>query len=132
MSVEYAVRASGLGKCYRVYPEPSARLIEFLSRGKVKKHQEKWALQDVSFDVPRGSAMGVVGANGAGKSTLLKVISGVTQPTTGSYEINGRLSSLLELGADPELRNAQGETATDVAPPTTRVRVERTLKNRKK
>jgi len=99
MNADYAVKPTGLRKCYKVYPEASARLIEFLSRGKVKKHQEKWALQDVSFDIPRGSALGIVGANGAGKSTLLKVISGVTQPTTGSYQINGRLSSLLELGA---------------------------------
>lgn len=96
---ELAVTASNLAKVYRTYPEPTGRLVEWFTRGRVKKHQEKWALEDVSFDVPRGSAMGVIGANGAGKSTLLKIISGVTEPTRGSYAVNGRLSSLLELGA---------------------------------
>lgn len=61
--------------------------------------EEIWALKDVSFKVDEGDTLGVIGANGSGKSTLLKIISGITQPTAGSIRVNGRVASLLELGA---------------------------------
>lgn len=93
------VTVRGLSKRYKIYPDSWSRMIEWASNGKVQKHSEKWALRGVSFDVPKGSSMGVVGANGAGKSTLLKILSGTTMPTSGSYHIEGRLGSLLELGA---------------------------------
>jgi len=60
---------------------------------------EFWALQDVTFGIPRGEAFGIVGANGAGKSTLLKLISRVMNPTSGSLEVSGRLSALIEVSA---------------------------------
>jgi lipopolysaccharide transport system ATP-binding protein len=71
----------------------------------VSDNQTLWALKDISFDIERGSAIGIVGRNGAGKSTLLKVLSRVTDPTSGIGEIRGRVGSLLEVGTGfhPEL-----------------------------
>ncbi|MFM1871034.1 MAG: Wzt [Planctomycetota bacterium] len=100
MTTESVIEAKNLGKTYRLYGNPYNRLFERLpwNRGK-KLHKEVHALADVSFHVGRGECMGLIGGNGAGKSTLLKILSGTTFPTTGSYSVNGRITSLLELGA---------------------------------
>jgi ABC-type polysaccharide/polyol phosphate transport system ATPase subunit len=71
-----------------------ARLV----RGR-EPRQEFWAVKDVSFSVPRGEALGIIGHNGAGKSTLLKMLSGITAPTAGEISLRGRFSALLEVGS---------------------------------
>ncbi|MCA9320313.1 MAG: ABC transporter ATP-binding protein [Planctomycetes bacterium] len=88
-----------LGKCYRIYPDATARVKETLSFGRRKFHEEKWAFRGVGFELLPGQALGVVGINGAGKSTLLKILTGTSRQTEGRYETIGTVSSLLELGA---------------------------------
>jgi lipopolysaccharide transport system ATP-binding protein len=97
--MEPVIEAKGLGKTYRLYDNPYGRLLEALPWDRKKRHREVHALQDVEFAVAPGECVGLVGTNGAGKSTLLKVLSGTTYPTSGSYTVRGRVTSLLELGA---------------------------------
>ena len=93
-----AAVAEHLSKEYRLYPGSIARVKEALSFGRKRYHTRHTALDDVSFVVPRGTALGVVGENGAGKSTLLKILAGTTLPTSGRFVLDGTVSSLLELG----------------------------------
>ncbi len=99
MQHEYALEAEGLGKAYRMYGSPMKRILEGVTWGRYKGHGEFWALKGVDFKLRPGASFGLCGANGAGKSTLLKILSGTTAPTVGRYRANGRVASLLELGA---------------------------------
>ena len=92
------ITVTNLGKAYKQYPNRWSRLVEWVLPGRKRRHTLKWVMQDVSFTVKPGEAVGIIGINGAGKSTLLKMITGTTQPTTGSVHITGRVAALLELG----------------------------------
>lgn len=110
---EYSIRAENIAKRYEIgarqresdtVREQIMRLVRApfdryrkLS-GTDSREPEHWALRDVSFEVRRGEALGIIGRNGAGKSTLLKVLSRITEPTAGRILINGRVASLLEVG----------------------------------
>lgn len=104
MTMPRALEVHNLTKTYRLYRSPKDRLRELFSLNAKKHHREFLALDDVSFAVEQGETIGIIGQNGSGKSTLLKILCGVTRPTSGSVEVSGRVSSLLELGAgfDPE------------------------------
>lgn len=93
-----SISVSNLGKAYKQYPTRWSRLLEWITPGHKPRHALRWVLQDVSFSVAPGESVGIIGVNGAGKSTLLKMITGTTQPTTGSVNVNGRVAALLELG----------------------------------
>ena len=115
---DIAIRVEGLSKQYRIgkreryrtlrdalndsVAAPFRRLRCMLSGSgseqKPNSSDRFWALKDVSFEIPRGSVVGVIGRNGAGKSTLLKILSRITEPTEGYAEVRGRVSSLLEVG----------------------------------
>ncbi|PQP00950.1 sugar ABC transporter ATP-binding protein [Massilia phosphatilytica] len=92
-----AIVVTGLGKAYKQYPTRWSRLAEWMMPGR-PRHKLKWVLRDVGFSVKPGEAVGLIGINGAGKSTLLKLITGTTQPTTGTVYMEGRVAALLELG----------------------------------
>ncbi len=91
------IRATNLGKCYSIYRQPADRVLELLIRR--RRHTEKWALRNLYFEVEPGSVLGVIGENGSGKSTLARLLAGISDPTEGSLEIDGRVAGVLELGA---------------------------------
>jgi ABC-type polysaccharide/polyol phosphate transport system ATPase subunit len=92
-----AIEAENLTKLYRVYVRPLDRLKEAMTRRPC--HHLVEALREVSFQVPAGGTLGIIGENGAGKSTLLKILAGTTQPTAGTLVRRGRAAALLELGS---------------------------------
>ena len=97
--MDIAIRIENLSKIYRLYEKPSDRLLESFSFRKKKRHNDYYALNNISLNIKKGEILGIVGTNGSGKSTILKIITGVLTPTSGNIEINGKISALLELGA---------------------------------
>ncbi len=94
-----AIRAEGLSKHYRVFERPLDRLKQLIVGQRRQYGRSFTALSDVSFSLPKGSVLGVVGNNGAGKSTLLQLICNTLTPSAGTLSVNGRVAALLELGA---------------------------------
>jgi len=118
---DVAIRTEGLGKRYQLgeHGASNALLLSELFSSAIRRPlrrraasdgpTEFWALRDVSFEVPAGAAVGVIGRNGAGKSTLLKILSRITEPTAGTAELHGKVASLLEVGTGfhPELSGVE-------------------------
>ncbi len=118
-----AIRAENLGKKYRIRHQQEGHRYKSLREtltGKAMSllgarggaggaSEDFWALRDVSFEIGAGEAVGIIGRNGAGKSTLLKLLSRITEPSTGRIELEGRISSLLEVGTGfhPELNERE-------------------------
>lgn len=104
---DVAISVQNLSKLYFLGGNKTADLRQTVMNflGKKQKIEPFWALKNLSFEIQKGDILGIVGYNGAGKSTLLKILSRITQPTEGKIEINGRVSSLLEVGTGfhPEL-----------------------------
>ncbi|MBU9724621.1 ABC transporter ATP-binding protein [Diplocloster modestus] len=95
----HAIEVKDLTKIYRLYDRPIERLKESLSPMHKQYHKKFFALDNISFNVNKGETVGIIGTNGSGKSTILKIITGVLTPTSGTVNIQGKISALLELGA---------------------------------
>ncbi len=94
------ISVRNVGKMYRLFERPKDRLKEQLFWRFGKRYsREFWALRDISFEVKKGEALGIIGKNGSGKSTLLQIIVGTQTPTVGEVQVNGRVAALLELGS---------------------------------
>lgn len=94
-----AIKVDKLSKKFKLYNSPSKRLLEYISLRKITAHTDFWALKEISFEIPAGTTVGVIGQNGSGKSTLLSILAGVLEQSEGSYEVNGKVSAILELGS---------------------------------
>jgi len=94
-----AVSVQNVSKKFRLFNSPKERLLEVLHPFKKKYHREFWALTDINLEVEKGTTVGIIGRNGSGKSTLLQIICSILRPTSGIVTTNGRISSLLTLGA---------------------------------
>jgi lipopolysaccharide transport system ATP-binding protein len=103
-----AIVLNNISKCFKRYGKPIDRLKEALQPGK-SRADEFWALRNVTLEIERGETYGIIGQNGSGKSTLLQIIAGTLTPTSGTRQVNGRISALLELGSgfNPEFTGRQ-------------------------
>ena len=104
-----AIEVKSLSKNFRLYHERNRYIKAAFLRGRRAKYEEFIALNDVSFDVPHGATLGIIGSNGSGKTTMLKCLTGIYTPERGSIKIDGKVAALLELGAGfhPELTGSE-------------------------
>ncbi len=109
---EIAIKVEALSKKYEIGHQKAVSINERIKYGLGQifggqnvEREDFWALKDINFEIKKGEAVGIIGKNGAGKSTLLKILSKITYPTHGRFEMEGRVSSLLEVGTGfhPEL-----------------------------
>lgn len=105
MNENIAIKVENLTKIYPIYNSKNERMKEALSLTRKKYHKDFHALDNINFEIKKGETIGIIGQNGSGKSTLLKILTGVLSPTSGSAQVNGKVSALLELGAgfNPEM-----------------------------
>lgn len=94
-----AIRVDNLSKYFKVYNDRAHELKECLLFWKRNRYEKREVLKEITFEVQKGSVLGIVGTNGSGKSTLLKLMSRIIYPNSGIITMNGRVSSLIELGA---------------------------------
>ena len=99
LNSDIAIEVKNIKKKFKVYFDKGYGLKEKILFAGRSKYEERWVLNDISFKIEKGQAVGLIGKNGCGKSTMLKLIRGIIYPTEGTVQINGRVSSLLELGA---------------------------------
>ena len=101
---ETIIEIKDLVKDYKMFSKKQDRLIETIFP-MINRHSNFRAMNNLNLEIKKGEVLGILGKNGAGKSTLLKMITGVVIPTKGSIQVNGKISSLLELGTafNPEL-----------------------------
>lgn len=104
-----SITVQSLTKVFKIYSNSWHRALEWMCYGKKSFHQDFDALTDISFTVEKGECFGIIGANGAGKSTLLKILTSALYPSSGTFFLNGKVLSLLELGTgfNPELTGRQ-------------------------
>lgn len=99
MEKEYVITVQNVKKKFKVYYDKNTSLKEKILFRNRNKHEDRWVLKGVSFKVKKGEAIGIIGKNGCGKSTLLKLLTKIIYPNEGEISIQGRVSSLIELGA---------------------------------
>ncbi len=99
MHSEIVIQTRGLGKAFELYQRPFDRAKQFLVGERRKYFEEFWAVRDVNLEVRRGESLGIIGRNGAGKSTLLQLICGIVAPTSGTLTVQGKIATMLGLGA---------------------------------
>jgi lipopolysaccharide transport system ATP-binding protein len=109
MNNDIAIKVENLTKTYRLYDNHSDRVKEAFHPLRKKYHHNFNALSNIDFEVRKGETLGIIGRNGSGKSTLLQIVCGILQPTSGSIQVDGRVSALLELGMgfNPEFTGLQ-------------------------
>lgn len=99
MDPNNAIEVKNMKKKFKIYYDKGHMLKERLIFANRNKHEDRWVLNGVSFQIKKGEAVGLIGKNGCGKSTTLKLLNRIIYPNEGSVEINGKVSSLIELGA---------------------------------